>query len=517
MHLRTVKHIIHGCQYCLAVLAFVACAHDNGDDPLPDKWHGFTYQLTLSTSMAEGNTAAAKSEGLKAVGMDTWRQAEAHESPIAETSPRKAQQGPNGGEDGDGRQPGWERETVVNDVTLLFYRGAAGINSADGTLIEQAFHVDKEHLKRAVDATTKAVTYTTDVMQSPERMDNGAWHLLILANLGDQTAWKGHTLGELREAILPTSQLYTQTRPDDPTTATDFVMTSESDAAVVLSSGSSESSPNRLTATVERMAARIDLSPGHDADGTERTMQTSPLTLTLDDGSNVSISNYYRYDVADAMTGAVTAGQGDVFLLTHVTPFNLLSSGEYLFKRVRQSDGTLNYLGRETMDADHRATNWVIDPWTLGKTAAQQPEELTYGVPYADLDTETPLAVKQPETDNTDGTEHYYTLTYAAENTLIGSVPRSSYATGVQLRGYYGKRRGTDATGQPVYEYFAKTYTAYIRHADPQSEGSNDLPMKHGIVRNNLYRLVVNKFTSLDVEIIEVHPWHVINVPRVDM
>lgn len=464
------RHIRTYSQCCLAVLAVAACRSGvGGEEPLPDTPAGFACRLTITTAAAPST------------------------------------RGPQGGEDGDGRQYAWRRENKVTDATLLLYRGDKGVNSAVSTPIEQAFYAD--HLTATEDDVRHTITYTTDVMQSEERMADGQWHILILANLGDLTSWKGRTLGQLREAH--TTHLFTQTDADDPSTATDFVMTSENDATVTLRGSSTEDNPNRITATIERLAARIDFAPGNTSGGSD--LQTTPLTLMLSDDTPVTLDRYYRYDVADAVTGQVTESGGDVFLLTHVTPFNLLTSGEYLLKRVQDVDGQVSYLGDETADDNHQATNWVLDPWTEQKTGSTFPDGLTYDHPEATLDEETPLAVHAPDANNTDGTRSYYTLTYAAENTLFTNAPQANYATGLRLDGIYGKRNA-DGT----YKYFRKQYTAYIRHADPLNAEAA-LPMKYGIVRNNIYRIYVNRFTQLSVSLIEVHPWQVIYVPRVDM
>lgn len=51
----------------------------------------------------------------------------------------------------------------------------------------------------------------------------------------------------------------------------------------------------------------------------------------------------------------------------------------------------------------------------------------------------------------------------------------------------------------------------------PYDSADEGLPMKHAIVRNNIYRLYVNSFTQLNVSVIEVHKWKVIRVPEILM
>lgn len=466
------------CQHCLAVLAFAACTGENSDPAAPEVHSGLAYELTLTTSLP-------------------------HDS-----------RGPAAGEDGDGRETGWTRESEVTDVTLLFYRSADGINAQGDVPIEHALYCN--HLKQTADASGR-ITYTTEVQQTDEKFERDTWHMVILANMGDQTAWKGRKLSELRQAT--TSTLYAQ-EAADPSTATHFVMTSSSDVALFLTGNYAENTPAHFEAEVSRLAARIDFSPGRTSGG--EGLQTAPLQLELngDASTTVTLNAYYKYDVLNAAGSSAGQSSGDVFYLTHVTPFNLLSSGEYLLRRVSRdpsSSASCTYLGEETADVTTgKATNYVVDPWTLTKTQSGALQNgLSYSIPFASLssaDVAQRMAVKTTEAGNTDGTYLYYTLAYAAENTLLPQSPLSTYATGILLSGYYGQRRA-DGT----YEYYHKAYTYYIRHADPYDSADEGLPMKHAIVRNNIYRLYVNSFTQLNVSVIEVHKWKVIRVPEILM
>lgn len=479
MHLLKFSHLLMLCQHCLAVLAFAACAGENADPASPAVHDGLTYELTVTTSLP-------------------------HDS-----------RGPAAGEDGDGRETGWTRESEVTDVTLLFYRGAEGIGSADATVIEHALYCSE--LMKSTDANGR-ITYTTKVQQTDEKFERGTWHMVVLANMGNQTAWQGRTLGELRQAT--TTTLYALTSAADPSTASRFVMTSSNDVELFLTGAYTESAPARFEAEVSRLAARIDFSPGKTSG--EDGLQTTPLTLVLngDASTTVTLGAYYKYDVQSAAGSMAGQPSGDVFYLTHVTPFNLLDSGEYLLRRVSRSPSdskSCTYLGEETADANTGlATNYVVDPWTAAKTQASGlPEGLSYTIPYASLasaDVAQSHAVRSVETGNTDGTYSYYTLAYTAENTLLPQSPLSTYATGILLSGYYGQRKA-DGT----YEYYYKTYTYYIRHADPDDSADDGLPMKHAIVRNNIYRLYINSFTQLNVSVIEVHKWKVIRVPEILM
>ncbi len=111
--------------------------------------------------------------------------------------------------------------------------------------------------------------------------------------------------------------------------------------------------------------------------------------------------------------------------------------------------------------------------------------------------------------DGTDTKLKYYILTYARENTFPALSNPASFATGLQIDGYY-KKDETDV-------YSKKSYVYYIRHADPNNSNSNSLAMKYGIVRNNVYRVSIERVTSLGVIMIEAQDWITVELPDIQM
>lgn len=112
-------------------------------------------------------------------------------------------------------------------------------------------------------------------------------------------------------------------------------MTSAADATLTLNSNP-ESNPATAEVNVERMAARLDYK--------------AEASYTCTDPAYP--------DATVEITGAALV--------------NNLTAGSYLLKRVADDvNGTnLSYLGDETADANYVATNYVLDPWTAGKTSA---------------------------------------------------------------------------------------------------------------------------------------------------
>lgn len=473
---RLTYYLLIWSQLCLSVLAFVACKSDpSGDDETPTppvQELGTYFELNI-----------------RAIQPSTTR-------------------GPQGGEDGDYTDPGYEREQVIHNATLLIYQDNKGINGSDDTPITYALYAPT--LAR-VTHSDGSVSYATGLLHQSRPIRVGKYHILVLANMGDQSHWQGHTLGELR-ADHSLTRLFTQTDITDPTTATDFAMAQADDAEVSIEGEGGIDHPISVTANLERLAARIDFCAGGATGG----YQDQDMRPTLQNGTTARHHGYYVYTVKGSGT---TEANSDVFYLTTVTTFNALQSGEYLIKRVANStddDATTTYLGAETSTAlSHQATNYVIDPWTTQKNY-NATGIVQYNRRYDEMD-DLPTAqlttVKAPDAGNTttDG-KAYYTLDYAMENTLMPTSDKRLYATGITLQGYYGKRQADGSLA-----FTEKRYHYFIRHSDPNNSSAETLPMKYGIVRNNIYRLSLNSITSLGLIIIEVRDWTPVRVPDIQM
>lgn len=467
--------------WCMALLALLvcSCSADNGTDgnqPAEDAFakNGVYFELSVRSQ----NTSYAT-------------------------------RGPQGGETGDGTDWGFERERKVENATLLLYSDANGINGNEQTVIAHALYAPQ--LTALTDGTN--TYYRTELLHADRSIDRGLYHILVVCNMGDCTRFEGMTLGDVRNEIETT--LYTQTSSADPATATNFVMAQADDATVDLNSATGGiANPISISVSVERLAARIDFSPGtaqKNAAGDAYDLSTH--TLTLDDGTTVQATGY-TYNVKSVTDNT---DNGDLFVLTSVTPINLLQSGTRLVKCVSTDyDGTspLSFMGAETKDAaTGLATNYVLDPWTTQKQSTAI-AGLAYSNTYAEAvaGTLTPEAVRSTDASNTYEGNSYYILTYAHENTLTPESRKTLFATGIMACGYYGKM---NADGTRTYT--PKTYYYYIRHADPNNSGSDNIPMKYGIVRNNIYRIHINRVTSMGIILIEVSDWTPIIAPDIEM
>lgn len=357
--------------------------------------------------------------------------------------------GPMGGEDGNGREDAFENEYQINNLTVLVYNG--DINSSSAT-ITKAFYFPYPLGAYADGESPVQKVYTfTQPIDDLEGIDEKVpYHLIAVCNAGDLSELEGKTLSVVRDHLI--ANVCTSER-------TDFVMSSENDKATITFDFSKSNivEPTEPV-VVERLAARIDFE---QTNGTYHN------------------AGYYEY--------TVDGTSGDKFHLRSIQVKNKLTSGTYLIKRVTTDTGinsTIKYLGDETEDAtiDGKATNYVLDPWTKGKTSSTMPEGLTYE--------STDFLSVQPVIEGKD----YFILDYTMENTLPVDAPLATYATALVFKGDYVAANGDTKEGVE--------YTYYIRHSDPENAvdaGSEVHCMKYGIVRNTIYRVKITKVNPMDV------------------
>ena len=158
---------------------------------------------------------------------------------------------PQGGEGGDGYERGQSYENVVSSAVAFFFRGN-GVNASAGTPIDGV--AEFSQFSTPVDGNNNPVDkiYTTQPQQVD--LENGEYSVIVVANPGDQKWWNAGTLtlGDVRDHI------YKEAWKDANGTFSDFLMTSAADATLTLTSEATQQDPADVSATVERVAARID-------------------------------------------------------------------------------------------------------------------------------------------------------------------------------------------------------------------------------------------------------------------
>ena len=427
----------------LLVMSFASCASDTASDsPLPSKDMKAYLQVKVTVE-GSGDTRASR----------------------ATTEPQ-------GGEDGDGREPGINHENDVNSLTVLLYKSdKEDLSEADATI---DYVYTFTNLNKVTTSSGSDATYTTVPKEIDAAIVGKNYHVLVIANAGDMTSkCIGKKISEIRDMQMDK----VCTRNDDIANFTDFVMSSKKDAKIDFSgkSGSgtgTESDPYVVNVDIERLAARIDIIPNATFDRT---------------------SKGYYYNVMDGTN--VIGG----FKLESVTPTKVMTKGEYLIKRVcpDNSLAPVTYFGREEMDPTTKAsTNYVVCPWTkdragLSLADAEGPASLYY--------------VKEVASTKS------YILDYVMENTTTDNA--ETYSTGLIFKGkYYEPSEWDTANKQPTTGATGteKEYTYTLRHSDPSGSGTISDPMHFGVVRNNIYQVKVDGVEGKSKGIkltIHVVPW----------
>ena len=241
------------------------------------------------------------------------------------TSDQRVTRAPLGGEYGDGAEKGSAAENKVNNITLIFYEDATGVNTSSEdarvacvksyvvTPVSNYQPSDHQHKEGETnDVKTNEVLYTTGDQRLDETtLQVGHTYKVIVAANVSLKVNVGDKINTVRDTIF-TSALYNV----DDGTPTDFVMTSESDATVSLTNATQPSpNENRFVYNfncihIERMAARID-SWTKNSNGYKTSANDSRYTVSG-----------YEYTVKKP-DGSASA---DRFVLTRITPLGCAST-----------------------------------------------------------------------------------------------------------------------------------------------------------------------------------------------
>lgn len=406
-------------------MSFASCASDTTSDlPLPSKDMKAYLQVKVTVE-GSGDTRASR-----------------------------ADKEPDGGEDGNGREPGINKENDVNSLTVLLYKSEKDDLSDDNAIIDYVYTFT--NLTKSTTSTSGIdATYTTVPKEIDASIVGKNYHVIVIANADDMTSrCKGKKISEVRD--LQMSKVCT--RDADITNFSNFIMSSKKDAKIDFTKEGSETNPYQVTVDIERLAARIDIIPNAEYNGTDKG---------------------YYYNVMDGTN--VVGG----FKLESVTPTKVMTKGEYLIKRVSSDKdvSTVTYFGLEEMDATTKAsTNYVVCPWTKDRTGltlakAEGPASL-YNV---------------KNTTSTSTTDPSYILDYVMENTTTDNT--EAYSTGLIFKGKYYESSEWDATNhRPIAgaKCTEKEYTYTLRHSDPSGSGTTADPMHFGVVRNNIYQVKID-------------------------
>lgn len=428
----------------LLVMSFASCASDTTSDlPLPSKDMKAYLQVKVTVE-GSGDTRASR-----------------------------ATTGPQGGEGGDGRETGTNPENEVNSLAVLLYESDKDDLSDNNAIIDYVYTFT--NLKKATTPTSGIdATYTTVPKEIDAAIVGKNYHVIVIANADDMTSsCKGKKISEVRD--LQMSKVCT--RDADITNFSNFIMSSKNDAKIDFTKEGSETNPYQVTVDIERLAARIDIIPN---------------------ATYVDTDKGYYYNVMDGTN--VIGG----FKLESVTPTKVMTKGEYLIKRVSSDKAvsSVTYFGLEDKDADNKATNYVVCPWTKARA----------GLTLAEAEGPASLyKVKETTSTSTAVGEASYILDYVMENTTTDNTEVNS--TGLIFKGkYYEETEWDKTTKRPTATATGtdKEYTYTLRHSDPSRSGTTADPMHFGVVRNNIYQVKVEGVEGKSKGIkltIHVVPW----------
>ena len=455
---------------------------------------------------------------------------------------------PAGGEDGDGRETGSTRENEVTGITLMLYEAESNASAESNVNIENnstlAFvryypvklvEPRKNGGQEIGDGEYEAVYTTGNQSLADSELDlTKTYRAIVVANRNMEPAFKkGDDVKVIDVCDYLVSAIYTGTGLG--VDAKNFVMSSVKNNLIKFSDPEETTVNGKTTQVysfnniyIQRLAARVDFWTNN---------------ATYYDAAETDNTPGYEYSV-EKNNGEPS---NDKFVLTAVTPFNLYNGEEYPIKRIEIKEGentAIQYFGEET------TSSYVIDPKTAYKTIPTTGKSPTnYRNPLATLvefdkknknenknetlldatetgfyqstrslydnkSTSNSQLARFTSSDGGDKGYDNYILCYPIENTLLKESPLYYYATGVAIEGdYYEDDWETaqliDGVNPKVKHLI---YYGYLRH---QGEGAaagyynilpaeelddketgKDTPMNFGVVRNNIYRISIDRITE---------------------
>ena len=451
-------------------MSFASCASDNTCD-LPIANNNSKVFLSVSVNVAGEDSRTTRAEDY-AFEPKPW-----------------------GGESGNGDHKGETYERTVNNMSMLFFHSVKDDLTDGEATIEKVIYFPN------VSSDGKR---TVAVEVDPKLLHDTKLRFLVVANVGDLSAYQGRKLSDVRDQLI--TDVFKRT--DNPTFTkkgelagySTFVMSSRGQSSLTIKSGSgTKSDPYLIDHEIERLAARIDIMP-------------HVQRYKLDDKTHLCKYCYNVTQGSDVIGG---------FVLEYVRPYNVLTSKEYVFRRTATdaSLANLKYLGLEEADRNKQNTNYVVDPTSLNKSEATFKYPKNTDEYWANASYESFYQTRDAGKTHTHSTNPrasdekpydpetaYYILDYVKENTSFDN--NEQYATGLVFKGkYYEKSDWVVATDAEIKAGGSshpkdgavgtdKAYTYVIRHSDPTGSGTTNDIMHYGIVRNNIYRVRIDGITG---------------------
>ena len=450
---------------------------------------------------------------------------------------------PEGDEDGDGREDAHYNENNIYDVCFFIYNdGGKFFNAAnDATTIKYKGYVGGLTLSGSTYYQTPPIKIKSYTPATGDR-------IIVFANVGDVTSHYS-TVGQLKSAEISRENTWTTSAKIKDYNR--FAMSSCTDdtdnGKIDYTEPGTEGNPFLATAEIERIAARVD------------------WVLPLNSSSEPDLdTNGAKYTVSES-------GTVGTMYITDIRMVNDAISNTYMIRRSAPTvGGNVTYMDKQTVDLKNRPQSYVITPTTVDKKT-----EVTYSTWYSSTYSDSKVATFFSTTEynvynNANSTDDRfpidgnwcYTIGYTMENTMDATKQDNNLRTGLLLKSvfvpttvYTAADLSTQTTGtygstfyylenedDRVLSMFFDTqtnmdsyiaahpgnyskheytngicyYYIWIKHAgceDPALEGT--YPMEYAIVRNNIYRIKVERVLSIGTptpeptkEAIRVRRWN---------
>lgn len=459
---------------------------------------------------------------------------------------------PIGDEDGDGRENAHYHENDINDLCFFIYNDG-------GKLFNAAAASTPIKYKKYVDGLTFTGNdnYETDPIPIKGYVPAAGDRVIVITNVGDKTS-AYNTLDDIRNAKITREESWTSA--SNIADYTSFAMTSARDEVstgkVDISYNGTQEHPFLGSVIIERVAARVD------------------WVLPLISVGNPDLSDKGAKYTIDA-TGEGT--EGTVYV-QNIRMVNESQKPTYLIRRTSPTVnplGTVTYMGLVDKDANNHPTSYVVEPLTTNKhTSAPEASTLTswFGessfassksATFCDGTDYSVWNNANGKTFTVETSKTCYTIGYAMENTMDVSLQTNDVRTGVELKCVFVPEKvystgetytpGTYSTTTTYYyledlddrtksrffdtsahrddyktahpgHYKEHTYTngycyyyIWLKYAGCESvaeEGTYG--MEYAIVRNNIYRIEIDKVLSVGtptpdpkaIERIRVRQWN---------
>ena len=416
-----------------------------------------------------------------------------------------------------------DAENGVSDITVFFFNGAAGVNSAAITPFFKAIYVDKGFIR-----TANSIKVDVPIGEEYEFLDGD--RIAVAVNMGDLSGFA--SLGDLQQHIPAAA--WQSLSQGSPSGCSRFTMASayDTDGAIYRQPDIDGKKRYTASASVERTCARIDL--GYDA-AQEKAA-------------------YIEYSSTAKGNGIAENGRVHLYGLS---PVNAMQQPSYALKRVSNglSDDyscfdTWHYTGTLPKDGARPAA-YVIEPHTAAKTARAAVAADWYGGTAAstlsksawDSGLNIATLLRDDKIKFAADGGRAVVVSYTNENTQHYSAHSEKWLTGLLLRAVFVPKTvysdGSATTpaaytaGQTFYRYrptdsstsedervlyfasadAASAYSAahpadgaeiteyaqgrcfyhmWLRHTVEERDPAIVFPMEYGIVRNHVYRVRFN-------------------------